>query len=337
VIASLVVHAVLVFLLVTGVRSRTVLSFCMAWYFATFAIASNLLFSIGTFMNERFMYVASVAFCVLLAWALARRASNRAAVVAVSVLVIVAGSATTFARNFAWKDDRTLALTDVQISRGSARAQLAAGLAYVDMAQHEVDPKRKTKELAAAIDHLTASVRIVGSFLSISSLGSAYTQSGRYAEALQYYEEALRVKPAEADVMNNVQYIAEQATEQKDFDVALRAYRVLIAQKPSGAWYAALGRIYGKDLGDLAKAEEALVQGVRIEPNNASLMERLGIIYAMSGRTSEALERFEQASALDPANSGLYRNKEMALRQLGRVDEAETAMRKAAQLDGALD
>ncbi len=337
VILSLAVHAALVVLLIMGIRSRTILSFCLVWYVATFVISSNLFFSIGAFMGERFMYIPSVAFCLLLAWALVRRVSHRTALVAVSALVILAGSAQTFARNFAWKDDSTLALTDVQTSRGSARAQLKAGLAYLDMAEKDADTPRKKEHLATAIDHLRESVRIVATFAGITWLGFAYAQSGRYADALELYEAALRLKPAESDIMNNVEFVAQHATETGNSDVAIKAYGTLIAQKPRAAWYAALGMIYGRDLGDLAKAEETLVQGLSNEPDDASLINRLGIIYAMSGRTTDALERFERSIALDPTNSEPYRNEAMALHQLGRIAEAESLERKAAQLDEAVD
>lgn len=336
VLVSLVVHAALVVVLVTGLRRRTVASFCVLWYFAALALYANVVFGIGTFMNERFLYVASVAFCVWLAWVLVERAPRTEIVVAVSMVVILAGATKTFARNFAWRDDVSLALTDVATSSGSARAQMAAGWAHLTLADDAADDARKRDELAQAVDHLTRSVAITDDYFPAQSLlGGGLVQSGRYAEALPHFAACFRMKHADPVVMNDLQYLAEHAAEAKDFTTAVQAYELMVAQRPSADAYAALGKIYGKELGNLPQAEAALAKGLALEPRNASLNERLGIVYAMGGRFREAVERFDAALALDKENAGLYRNKGMALRQLGRVAEGDELIERASQMADA--
>ena len=43
------------------------------FFLLTLSIVSNLFVSVGSFMNERFAYMPSVAFCVLIAWLLSRK------------------------------------------------------------------------------------------------------------------------------------------------------------------------------------------------------------------------------------------------------------------------
>src|SRR6185369_8002758 len=59
VIASIVAHLALLYVFVRGVGRRTVVSFCVFWYAAALALYSNLFFDIGTFLNERFLYIPS--------------------------------------------------------------------------------------------------------------------------------------------------------------------------------------------------------------------------------------------------------------------------------------
>ncbi len=336
VIASIVVHAALAWALVRGVARRTIVSFCILWYAAALALYSNVVFDVGTFLNERFLYVASIGFCIAVAWLLATRVRSAAVVTAIAVVLVAAGAVRTYARSLAWRDDVTLALTDVATSRGSARAQSSAGWAYLSLADDTHDEARRRELLAQAIDHLTTSIRITDTYYpAIRLLGSALAQTGRYADALHWFETALAMRPANADVLNDVQYVAEHAASAGDRASAVRAYELMIAQRPTPEAYAALGQLYAKDLGDVAKAEDVLGRGIARFPRDAALMDRLGIVTAMSGRTSDALERFDRAIALDPTRPSAYRNKAMALRQLGRTAEADAAVEQATRLDGA--
>jgi Flp pilus assembly protein TadD len=337
VIVSVVVTALLVYLMVRGVARRTIVSFCLAWSFATFVLVSNLFLDIGTFMNERYLYVPSIAFSILIAWALIEHVADKRIVASVSVLLILVASGKTFARNFAWKDDITLALTDVETSRGSARAQAMAGWAHLTLAEDAPDSARKTAELGKALEHLRASLSITDDFYaSINTMGLVLTDSGRYAEALGYYETCFRMKPRNHDVADAVRYIAEKTTAAGDFPVAIRAYEILIAQEPTAALYASLAQLYGQRVGDMAKAEESFQKALQLDPRNSTALGNLGIVYAMTGRSDEAIALFDRALAADPGNARMYLNKGKALRQLGRIAEAEQMTERAVQLDPSL-
>jgi tetratricopeptide (TPR) repeat protein len=59
----------------------------------------------------------------------------------------------------------------------------------------------------------------------------------------------------------------------------------------------------------------------------------LGIVYAKTRRTEEALSQFEQALALEPNWAVLQSNKAAVLVMLSRWEAAEQAARRAVQLD----
>ena len=337
VIASLIVHVGLVAVLVAGAPRRTVAAFCIALYIATFALYSNLLFVVYTFMYERFLYVASLAFCLLLAWMLATYVRNPTVAAAVSVMVIAAGASTAFARNFAWRDDATLALTDVVTSKDSARAQAVAGYIYLEMADDESQRAARRDNLARAVEHLQASLRIHPIYFeALSMMASALAQSGRYPEALDYYARCFVKKPHNRDVASNVEYVAAQAAEHDDVRTAVRAFEMALAAAPSAAAYGALAEIYAKDLGDLPKARAYLEDGLRLAPDDVSLMTKLGIVYGMSGDSERAVELFDRAISRDPGNATAYLNKGMALRQMGNTADGDRFVEKALQIDPTL-
>jgi tetratricopeptide (TPR) repeat protein len=334
VLLALLVCAALAAILLRELPRRTVVAFCLAWYAATFALYSNLAVDIGTFMNERFLYIPSIGFCLLVAWGLRRWLPAPPGVAAVTVALVVAGGATTFARNLAWKDDVTLALTDVQTSRGSARAQMAAGWAHLTLAMRATDAATNRAELAQAIAHLRTSVAICDTYYpALSTLASALAQSGQYAEALRYYETCYRMKPGNPTVTAAIEEVAQHAATSRDARTAVGGFEFLIAADPSAARYGALAEVYGKDLGDPAKAETTLRAGLERAPGDPGLLGKLGIVYGMTGRSDEALALFERALARDPRNASLYRNKARALRQLGRDAEADQAAVRAAELE----
>ncbi|HIF15473.1 MAG TPA: tetratricopeptide repeat protein, partial [Bacteroidetes bacterium] len=68
VVLSLLVNITLVLLSIYGVVKKKVYGFALAFYWICFSIVSNILFNVGTFMNERFLYFSSLGFCLMVAW-----------------------------------------------------------------------------------------------------------------------------------------------------------------------------------------------------------------------------------------------------------------------------
>jgi protein O-mannosyl-transferase len=54
-------------------KSRSVTAYAFIFFVATISIVSNLFVSVGSFMNERFAFMPSVAFCLLAGWFLAEK------------------------------------------------------------------------------------------------------------------------------------------------------------------------------------------------------------------------------------------------------------------------
>ena len=70
VIVSILIHIILLVVFVKTLKTRKIIAFSILIYFISFSLYSNLLFSIGTFMNERFMYVSGIGFSLMLGYLL---------------------------------------------------------------------------------------------------------------------------------------------------------------------------------------------------------------------------------------------------------------------------
>lgn len=141
---SLIVHLALAGYAIWGFRQKTVASYCILFYIATLSIVSNLVISVGTFMNERFVYLSSVGFCILLAyWAtqsLPRfvKTNIQGVNLVGGLLIAIIGAGygfKTITRVPDWKTKRTLNEAAIKVSPNSARANLFMGTALFEDAQ----------------------------------------------------------------------------------------------------------------------------------------------------------------------------------------------------------
>ncbi len=198
-----------------GLRRRSRLwIFVGGWFFASFAITSNVAFPIGVVFADRLSYLPSVAICALLAWMLLRVSSTpvRRAVTA-GVVVVFAGLSVSYGQ--VWKDNRTLFLYELRTSPESAwvhaglgnellragapdaaRAHFlealrihpthmhaAHGIALIELAEGDRTEGRAWLERALSFDP--------GFAPSLEMLGTLELEDGRVDEAGQLFVRAL--------------------------------------------------------------------------------------------------------------------------------------------------
>jgi tetratricopeptide (TPR) repeat protein len=75
-----------------------------------------------------------------------------------------------------------------------------------------------------------------------------------------------------------------------------------------------------------------LSQAQRIQPNNFEVLRLIGVVHALRGEYSEALDFFEKVIALSPRLSSAYSNKGNVLKELGRYEESIICYDKAIAL-----
>src|SRR4029078_12144293 len=125
-ILSLLLYVGMIVVFIKGWKKKTVWAYSIAFYLITLSIVSNLFISIGTFMNERFLYHASLGFCIALSWLLIERINTHRnkGILGNVILVIsvIAFSILSYLRIPDWKTNETLNKAAIKTSYNSARA-----------------------------------------------------------------------------------------------------------------------------------------------------------------------------------------------------------------------
>lgn len=268
VLLSLAVYGGLGVLILRGWQKRDLVSFGLAFFLITLSIVSNIVFPVGTNMAERFMFMPSVGFSLVLAVILMKYLNNYAVYAAVGIAVLF--GIKTFTRNFDWKDNYTIFTTDVNVSQNSAKLQCSAGGAMIEKAATETNPTLKKEQLNAAIGHLRRSLEIHPTYKNpYLLLGNAYVYLENFDKAIEEYQNGLKLDPQFKDIKVNLNL----------------AYREM-------------GRIYGQQKNDLPKAIEYLEKAVFYNPKDAQAFSNIGTCYGLTGQTQKAIDALERALAL---------------------------------------
>ena len=121
-----------------GIKRRKVTSFALIYFFATYFLCTNLLVEIGAFTGERFLFQASLGFCILVAMAIQKGFTHYPLITAILCGVLLGFyGIRTVVRNADWKDDKVLYLHDIKEVPNSVRANYNVGSEFLTQAMSE--------------------------------------------------------------------------------------------------------------------------------------------------------------------------------------------------------
>jgi protein O-mannosyl-transferase len=188
---SLGLHIAMGLFALWGFRTKNFYAYCIAFYIATLSIVSNVPFSVGTFMNERFVYLSSVAICMLLAYIFTKvlpkyiNLDLKGVNIVGAVIVAAIGlgfAVKTLTRVPVWKNALSLNSAAIVVSPNSARANLFMGTALFNEAKQKMPEDSTRKELMyRGQTYVQKAVRIVPNYNS-----AIHMLSGLDAEIYQY-------------------------------------------------------------------------------------------------------------------------------------------------------
>ena len=300
-----------------GILKKDIVAFGIAFYIITLSIVSNIVFPVGTNMAERFMFMPSVGFCLVigvLAYRFAKYLSGTKkldtsnfmmplAFVGVAVLLF---SYKTNDRNSAWESNYKLFSTDVEVSKNSAKLRNSMGGSTIEEATKlpETNPERNIL-LNEAVVHLNEAIRIHPNYKNAYLLlGNANQYLKKFDEAIQFYNKALQLDSEYSDAENNLTL----------------AYR-------NG------GKHHGEITRNIQKSIQYLEIAHQRDASDIETLRLLGIAYGMSGNGSKAVEYLEKALKLQPNNPSIMFNLGIALNQFGDAARGAQLMQKAKQID----
>ncbi len=123
-------------------------------------------------------------------------------------------------------------------------------------------------------------------------------EAGRYAEALQLIDDALREEPESGELLYESAMLAERLDRLNIMEARLRK---LIAIDPDHAHaYNALGYTFADRGMRLEEAESLIVRALELAPNDPFILDSMGWVRFRRNDPATALEHLERAYALRP-------------------------------------
>ena len=292
VLVSLLTVAVI---LVTGIltlRRDRVVSLGILWFFITLLPVSNILVPVGNMMAERYLYIPSIGFCILLGGLISRvrlRYMGEAwkSGVFIALPIIVSYSCLTAVRNEDWKDN--IALWDKTMVQcpASTRAIYNLGNAYsrADMFDDAIVYFKKVM----AIDPYSVKYH--------NCVGHVYAEQGLFEEAKREFKIALALDPLSGLAHFNLGTTYQREGNSKGAIYELKKAVVLNPEETT--FHFNLGCAYEAD-GRLRKAAYHYGEALVLDSYNIRALNNLGVIYRRMGRFDEAKLTWQKVLEIDP-------------------------------------
>jgi tetratricopeptide (TPR) repeat protein len=300
---------------IINIRKKNFLAFAILYFVITLAPASNLLVIIGSTMAERFMYVPSLGFCIVITYFLIKLTkvesiksrfstvsqfikSNKP-VFTLTFIIIFLYSLQTISRSMDWHDNVRLFGGDVKVADKSARAHYNwASSLLLDSYPKEKNKSKKDDIINHSIAEFVKAINIFPNYADAHmNLALAYTDKEAFNDAINSYEMARKLYP-----------------------------------KPTAKLYNNLGLLYGKT-GKFSEALACMDSALKIEPEFAEAYNNKGNALAGLGKFREALPEFQKAIDLNKKYSEAYRNMGSTYGNMGQFPKALDYFFQAAKND----
>jgi tetratricopeptide (TPR) repeat protein len=163
-----------------------------------------------------------------------------------------------------------------------------------------------------------------------NDLGEALSVSNRIPEALQQYQEAVRLKPTYPDYHYNLGMALSGLGRVQE---ALGQFEEALQLKSDDA---KTHESYGLALmksGQAAKAIDQYQEALRLNPDSAEAHINLGIALGQAGQLPEAIAQFEEALRINPDDAKAHNNLGYACLQTGSLEDARAQFEEAVRLN----
>ncbi|MFA6923338.1 MAG: tetratricopeptide repeat protein [Bacteroidales bacterium] len=268
VLLSLLIYLTLLFFAFTGLKSKNFFSYCIFLYLVPLSLTSNILFPVGAFMCERFLYAASLGFTLIIAYLIAMKPNNFFKTIfsmpyLFLVPVLFLYSFKTITRNQVWKNSAVLIETDVKTSFNSAKSNGSYGSDLYNKAEKLKDANEKAKYYELALQCCDKAFKINPNMQNVNFiLGTIY---GKYKndmnKSIYYLNNAMNLDLSNIESYNN------------------------------------LGTAYGVAK-QYDKAIEVFEKGLKVAPENISIISNLALTYQIIGKTDKAAEYSKKAKEI---------------------------------------
>jgi tetratricopeptide (TPR) repeat protein len=315
-------------------RRKRLVGFGLLWFFLNIAPVLNARWLGANVFTERYLYLPSLGFCWIAAWAgrllwmrLAGRPTDRKLYAAGLGILAILCLLRIVTRSRIWRDDPTLYRSTLAAQPDAIAPRINLGAVYWNSGSPEQAEAEWREALRRAPNH----------WLILNNLGLAAARKKRYDEAIEDFQRSIRLRPNYADSHMNLgrTYAETGAGEKAEAELrAAVALAPLYVQARNE-----LGKFY-VDCGRFAEAEQQFRASVS-SGGTTRAWDFLGEIYSRWNRRQDAEHAFRQAVALDTFDSRAHFGLGAVLDAEGLTNEALKEYEAGLQTDprnpGALE
>jgi len=285
-----------------GLKRKDVFSYCILFYCAGAVITSNLLVDIGATMAERFIFTASLGFCIGVVFLVLKlfkadkanvSYANSSRVFFVIIGISLLYCVKTVARNEAWKNNLELYASGIETAPGSWRTHYLLGVQYTKMISSETDANVKKEVFNNAIEQLNQSCAILPINEDAYLIkGYAFEFSGNHPDsAIASYRTTLLMDSNNVQAANN---LGGMLLRKNELPAAIQILSRVVA-KDTGFVEAVcnLAAAYGNS-GQFKEAEKYYLMALRKNPDEPpNVFMSMSNIYKFMGDSANA-QRYRQ-------------------------------------------
>jgi len=317
-----------------GFRRAPVASFAAGWVFLTLLPVMNIRGVGVNVFTERYLYIPSWGFCLLVPWTAWRGLSwvsqplrTYLAVAALALVGITYGTKT-FQRNRDWENDFVFYQRAAEASPNSASMQNSlAHILRAEKGDLEGAEQHATIALSLAEKEVPYDPRLQAS--AYLNLANIHIQRGQYLQALSMAEKGLAADSSRPN-LHTVRGVALMQLGRTDEaqHVFLDVHKLL----PNDELVLHYLGVIALQLRQFEASVDYFQKAIKILPTYADAHNNLAAAYVEMGRLNEALPHLEQAVNLNARDPMAHTNLGAVLADLGRVHEARSHLQRALML-----
>ena len=280
-------------------KKHPMLALGVAFYFITLGISSNTLILISSNFGERFLFVPTIGYSLVVIYLLHKfieeryqqQRNGRRIMIGVFAFIFLSYGLVATARNKAWKDNITLFEADIKHNSNSAKAYAALGSAYRIEAEKSKGLDDKNMWLKKAVDAYTKCLEIYPDYAeTYYNLGVTYGLAGNKKEAARYYNISLTYNPNRFEVLNNLGVIYLDVNKIDSAKMMFEHILQLDDEYPGAL--VNLGLIY-LNASDFTRAKANFEKVLKNDVRNTTAMYNMGIVFFNTKKYNDAIEYFK--------------------------------------------
>jgi tetratricopeptide (TPR) repeat protein len=293
---SLAIYLALAYFFFKLWKRKSIYAWSIGFFAATLSIVSNFFFPVGTFMNERFIFIPSIAFSLVSAWVLVKhgiygpRPWMKYASMAILLILFAGYALKTYDRIPAWKDSLSLNGQAALVSHNSARANCFMATALYETGRDSGNDTLKRQYYEEAEYYAKRALQIYPKYLAANQIYSGlvaerYLRDGNLDALLAEFAKILEARPETEYVYQFSEFLNKRAP----------------VDKMVNFYYHVGHEIMTMRMMNYPPAVQYLKLGEAIAPNDPRILYGIGKALYEGGDQVQGTAYMEKAYKLNPA------------------------------------